>query len=50
MLWTVVVILAVLWLLGAVVIPVGSSLIHALLVIALIVVVYNLLTRGRARV
>jgi hypothetical protein len=48
MLWTIVVILFVLWLLGAVIIPVGSSLIHALLVIAAIVVVYNLVTRGRA--
>ena len=37
MLWTLVVILLVLWLLGAVVMPVGGALIHILLVIALIV-------------
>ena len=47
MLWAIVVVLLVLWLLGAVVIPVGSALIHALLVIAIIVVIYNLVTRGR---
>ena len=45
--WTVVVVLVVLWLLG-IVVNVGSSLIHVLLVMAAIVVVYNLLTRGRA--
>ena len=37
MLWTIVVILLVLWLLGAIVMPVGGALIHILLVIALIV-------------
>lgn len=44
MLWTVAVILLVLWLLGAFVFPVGGGIIHVLLVIALIVVVYRLLT------
>ncbi len=44
MLWTIVVVLVVLWLLGAFVIPVGGSLIHILLVIALIVLVYRLVT------
>jgi hypothetical protein len=48
MLWTIAIILVLLWLLGAVVIPVGSALIHALLVIAIIVVIYNLVTRGKA--
>jgi hypothetical protein len=47
MLWAVAIILVVLWLLGAIVIPVASALIHALLVIAVIVVIYNLITRGR---
>ena len=45
MLWTIAVILAVLWLLGLLT-HVGGSLIHVLLVIAVIVVVVNLL-RGR---
>lgn len=37
MLWTIVVILLVLWLLGAIVVPVGGALIHLLLVVALVV-------------
>jgi len=45
MLWIIVVVLVVLWLLGLVT-NVGGGLIHALLVIALIVLVVNLL-RGR---
>jgi len=49
-LWTVVVILVVLWLLGFVLNVAGlaaSGLIHVLLVIAVIVIVYNLLTGRR---
>ena len=46
MLWTVAVILLVLWLLGAFAFPIGGGLIHLLLVIALIVIVVNLL-QGR---
>ena len=46
MLWTIVVILLILWLLGAFVMPIGGSLIHLLLVIAVIVVIVNLV-RGR---
>ena len=42
--WTIVVILVILWLLGWVAIPSLGSLIHILLVIALIVIVYRLLT------
>jgi hypothetical protein len=49
MLWTIVVILLVLWLLGAFVVPVGGSLIHILLVIAVIVIIVNLV-RGRSAV
>jgi hypothetical protein len=45
MLWTIVVILLVLWLLGFAM-DVAGGLIHALLVIALVVVAINLL-RGR---
>ena len=44
MLFTIAIILLILWLLGAFVFPVGGSLIHILLVIALIVIVYRLLT------
>ena len=49
MLWTIVVILVILWLLGAFVVPVGGSLIHLLLVIALIVIIVNFV-RGRGAV
>ena len=44
MLLTIALVLAVLWLLGAFVFPVAGGLIHILLVIALIVVVYRLVT------
>jgi hypothetical protein len=50
-LWTIAVILIVLWLLGLLFNIAGlaaSGLIHILLVIALIVIVYNLLTGRRA--
>jgi hypothetical protein len=47
MLWTIVVILLLLWV-GGFALNVAGGLIHALLVIALIVAVYNLVTsRGR---
>jgi hypothetical protein len=45
MLWTIIVILLVLWLIGLLV-HVGGSLIHLLLVIAVIVFIINLL-KGR---
>lgn len=44
MLWTIAIILLVLWLLGSFVFEVAGGLIHILLVIAVIVVVYRLLT------
>ena len=47
MLWTIAIILLVLWLLGAFVVNVGGGLIHLLLVIALVVVVYRLITGRR---
>ena len=47
MLWTIVVILLILWLLGAFVTPFGGSLIHLLLVIVLIVVIVQLVTGRR---
>lgn len=46
MLWTVIVVLVILWLLGFT-FHIGGGLIHILLVIALIVLVYNLLTGRR---
>jgi hypothetical protein len=46
MLSTIVLVLLVLWLLGAFVVPVGGSLIHLLLVIAVIVVLIRII-QGR---
>jgi hypothetical protein len=46
MLWTIIVVLVVLWLLGLVG-GIGGSLIHALLVIAAIVLIYNLISSRR---
>ncbi|MBP0616503.1 lmo0937 family membrane protein [Jiella mangrovi] len=48
MLWTIAVILVILWLLGAFAFHVAGGLIHLLLVIAVIVVIYQLVT-GRRR-
>jgi hypothetical protein len=47
MLWTIIVILFVLWLLGFLT-SVGGGLIHILLVLAVIVLIYQLLTGRRA--
>ena len=44
MLWTIAVILFTLWVLGFFIVHVGGGLIHLLLVIAVIVVVYRLIT------
>jgi hypothetical protein len=49
MLWTIFVVLAILWLLGFT-LHVGGSLIHLLLVVALVVLVYNLVTGRRSAV
>lgn len=46
MLWAVIVIVLILWLLGFS-FEVGGSLIHLLLVIALIALIYNLVARRR---
>jgi Flp pilus assembly protein TadB len=48
-LWAVVAILVVLWLIGFVVLHVSSALIHLLLIIAVIVLLYNLFVGGRSR-
>lgn len=47
MLWTIALILFILWIIGAFVLPVGGGLIHILLVLALIVIVYRLFTGRR---
>jgi hypothetical protein len=47
MLWTIAVILFVLWLLGAFAFHVGGGLIHLLLVIAVVVIVFQLITGRR---
>ena len=49
MLWTIAVILIILWLLGAFAFHVAGGLIHLLLVIAVIVVIYQLVTGRRRR-
>ncbi|MBA2288269.1 MAG: lmo0937 family membrane protein [Ktedonobacteraceae bacterium] len=42
LLWAVVVILVILWLLGFLVVHIGGALIHVLIVLAVIVLLYNL--------
>ncbi len=49
LLWTIVVVLVVLWLLGFIVMHVSSGLIHLLLIAAVIVLLYNLFMAGRTR-
>ncbi len=49
LLWAIVVVLVVLWLLGFIVLHVSSFFIHLLLVLALIVLLYNLFVGMRAR-
>jgi len=48
MLWTLIVILVILWALGFTVFHVAGGLIHLLLVIAVIVLVFQLITGRRA--
>ena len=47
MLWTIVAVLLILWLLGFS-LSIGGSLIHLLLVVALVVIVINLMTGRRS--
>jgi len=47
MLWTIAIILLVLWALGFLALNVGGSLIHLLLLIAAVVIVYRLVTGQR---
>jgi Family of unknown function (DUF5670) len=48
-LWVIVVILVVLWLLGWLAFHVGGGLIHILIVVAVIVLLYNLFVGRRGR-
>lgn len=47
MLWTIIAVLLVLWLLGVVALPTAGSLVHVLLVLALIVLVVQFLSGRR---
>lgn len=47
MLWTVMAVLLILWLIGVVALPTAGALIHILLVVALIVLIYQLVTGRR---
>lgn len=49
LLWAVVAILVILWLIGFVVLHVSSFLIHILLIVAVIVLLYNLFVGMRSR-
>jgi len=48
-LWTIVVVLVVLWLLGWFALHIGGGLIHLLLIVAVIVLLYNLFAGRRRR-
>jgi hypothetical protein len=50
MLWGIVLVLLVLWVLGFIIIHITGALIHLLLLVAVIVLVYNLFVRSRRRV
>ena len=47
MLWTVFVVLLILWLLGGFIVPFGGNLIHILLVIAVVILIFNLISGRR---
>lgn len=47
MLWTIVVILVILWALGFLALHIGGGLIHLLLVVAAVVLIYQLVTGRR---
>lgn len=50
LLWAIIVVLFIVWLLGGFVMHFGGGLIHILIVIAIILLVYNLVTGRGARV
>ena len=47
MLWSIVVILLILWLLGGFVIPVGTSAVHLLLIVVLVLVIFQFVPSAR---
>jgi hypothetical protein len=47
-LWAILAVILILWLLGWLAVGIGGNLIHLLLVIALIILIYNLVTGRRA--
>ena len=47
LIWTIIVILFILWVVGLVM-SIGGPLIHIVLVLAIVLVAFNLLTKGRA--
>lgn len=47
LIWTIIVVLFVLWLAGFL-LHIGGGLIHLVLVVAVVLLVFNLLTKGRA--
>ncbi len=49
LLWAIIAILVILWIVGFLVVHVSSGLIHLLLVIAVIVLIYNLFVGARSR-
>ena len=48
--WGIVLVLIVLWLLGFIIIHITGALIHLLLLVAVVVLIYNLVVRSRRRV
>ena len=48
MLWTIAVVLIILWVLGFLIIHITSALIHLLLLVALVLLVYNAVVRSRS--
>jgi hypothetical protein len=48
MLYTLALVLLILWLVGAFVVPVGGGLIHILLVVAVIVLIFQLISGRKA--
>ena len=48
-LWAIIIILVVLWLLGLLAFHIGGGLIHILIVVAVIVLLYNLFVGRRSR-
>lgn len=49
LLWAIAIVLFILWILGFIVLHVSSALIHILLIVAIIVILYNLFVAMRRR-